>query len=127
MSSRNNGSRIFLTELLFSIFFFIVISAVCLQCFAGSYVKSKQAKEMTAAVNLASNAAEEYLAIYNYKGDTIYYDENWHEVDDKNAAYKMTSIVIEPEKKGQCQQMHVVVSTMLDEEIYSLEVEKALK
>ena len=127
MRNRNNGSRIFMTELMFSIFFFIVISAICVQCFAGSYAKSKSAKEITAAVNLASNEAEEYLATDNYKGDTYYYDDAWKSVSDDKATYKVTSLVIEPEKKGQCQAMHVVVSTISDEEIYSLKVEKALK
>ena len=127
MRNRNNGSRIFMTELMFSIFFFIIISAICVQCFAGSYAKSKSAKEITEAVNLASNEAEEYLATDNYKGNTYYYDDEWKNVSDDKATYKVTSLVIEPEKKGQCQAMHVVVSTITDEEIYSLEVEKALK
>ncbi len=127
MKNRNNGSRIFMTELMFSIFFFIIVSAVCVQCFAGSYAKSGQAKELTEAVNLATNAAEEYLATYNYKGDTYYFDENWNEVSDDKAYYKVTSIVVEPDKRGGCQSMHVVVSTISDEEIYALEVEKALK
>ena len=127
MRNRNNGSRIFMTELMFSIFFFIIISAICVQCFAGSYAKSKSAKEITEAVNLASNEAEEYLATDNYKCDTYYYDDEWKSVSDDKATYKVTSLVIEPEKKGQCQAMHVVVSTISDEEIYSLEVEKALK
>ena len=127
MKNRNNGSRIFMTELMFAILFFIVVSAICVQCFAGSYAKSSEAKELTNAINLASNAAEEYLVEDNYEGFTSYYDSAWHISDDKDAAYKVTSLVIEPESKGQCQSMHVVVSTMSDEEIYSLEVEKALK
>ena len=126
MKNRNNGSRIFMTELMFSIFFFIVISAVCVQCFAGSYAKSNEAKEITNAVNLASNAAEEYLSNANYNGFTDYYDKNWNETIDEDAAYKVTSLVIEPESEGSCQSMHVVVSTISDEEIYSLVVEKAL-
>ena len=117
MRNRNNGSRIFMTELMFSIFFFIIISAICVQCFAGSYAKSKSAKEITEAVNLASNEAEEYLATDNYKGNTYYYDDAWKSVSDDKATYKVTSLVIEPEKKGQCQAMHVVVSTITDEEI----------
>ena len=127
MKIRNNGSRIFMTELMFSIFFFIIISAICLQCFAGSYAKSKSAKEITRAVNLATNEAEEYLLTDEYQSNTYYYDKDWKSVSDDNAAYKLTTLVIEPEKKGQCQTMHVVVSTISDEEIYSLEVEKALK
>lgn len=127
MKNRNNGSRIFMTELMFAIFFFIIVSAICVQCFAGSFAKSSQAKEVTQAVNLASNAAEEYLCNDDYTGFTDYYDDNWNLVDDTNATYKVTSLVIEPESEGMCQTMHVVVSTISDEEIYSLAVEKALK
>ena len=127
MKNRNNGSRIFMTELMFSILFFIIVSAICVQCFAGSFAKSRQANEMTKAINLASNAAEEYLVSDNYEGFTDYYDSDWNISDDVNGAYKVTSLDIEPERKGECQSMHVVVSTITDEEIYSLEIEKALK
>ena len=127
MKNRNNGSRIFMTELMFAILFFIIVSAICVQCFAGSYAKSSQAKELTNAINLASNAAEDYLAMDDYEGFTDYYDSSWNYTDDENAFYKVTSLVTEPESKGQCQSMHVIVSTMSDEEIYSLVVEKALK
>ncbi len=127
MKNRNNGSRIFMTELMFSIFFFIIVSAICVQCFAGSFAKSKEAKEITQAVNLASNAAEAYLTNDNYEGFTDYYDSNWNPSSDENGAYKVTSLVIEPDGNKQCQTMHVVISTIEDEEIYSLEVEKALK
>ena len=127
MKNRNNGSRIFMTELMFAILFFIIVSAICVQCFAVSFAKSREAKELTNAINLASNAAEEYLVEDNYQGFTNYYDSEWNLTDDENGAYKVTSLVTEAESKGQCQSMHVVVSTMSDEEIYSLVVEKALK
>ena len=127
MSSRNNGSRIFMTELMFSILFFIVVSAICVQSFAGSFRKSREAKEITQAVNLATNQAESFLSANSYKDSTEYYDKNWHATDDEKASFKVTSIVVEPEESGKCQSVHVVVSTMEDEEIYSLVVEKALK
>ncbi len=126
MKNRNNGSRIFLTELMFSILFFIVVSAICLQCFAGSFAKSKEAEEMTQAVNLATNEAEEYLSQDDYTGSTVYYDKDFNPVKD-SGEYKVTSIIVAPEEAGKCQSLHVVVSTMEDEEIYSLMVEKALK
>jgi uncharacterized protein (UPF0333 family) len=125
--NRNNGSRIFLTELMFSILFFIIVSAICIQCFAGSFAKSREAGEMTNAINLASNAAEEYLVTDNYEGFTNYYDKDWRLTDGENSAYKVTSLVIEPASAGKCETMHVVVSTIEDEEIYQLQVEKALK
>ena len=127
MSSRNNGSRIFMTELMFSILFFIIVSAVCVQCFAGSFKKSREAKEITQAVNLATNQAEEFLSEDHYLDSTEYYDKDWKLSDDEHGQFKVTSLVVEPEESGKCQSLHVVVSTMEDEEIYSLVVEKALK
>ena len=128
MRPRNNGSRIFMTELMFSILFFIVSAAICVQCFATAVSKSRDAKELTGAINVASNAAEEYLASETTEGFTEYYNDNWEEVaDNSEGKFKATAIVTEPEKKGECQTFHVVVSNMKDEEIYSLVVEKALK
>ena len=116
MKNRNNGSRIFMTELMFAILFFIMVSAICVQCFAGSFAKSRQAKELTNAINLASNAAEEYLVDDDYQDFTNYYDSSWKLTDDENSAYKVTGLVTEAENASQCQSMHVVVSTMEDEE-----------
>ena len=127
MKNRNNGSRIFMTELMFAIFFFIIVSAICVQCFAVSFAKSREAKEMTQAINLASNAAESYLVTDDYEGYTNYYDKDWNISDGEKGVYKVTSLVVEPASPGQCQTMHIGVSTMEDKEIYSLEVEKALK
>lgn len=127
MKNRNNGSRIFLTELMFSISFFIIVAAICVQAFAGSYAKSNEANILTQAVNVASNAAEEYLSQDDFESFTEYYDDKWEEVDGESGSFKVTGIITDPEKKGSCQSMHVVVSTIEDEEIYSLVVEKAVK
>ncbi len=128
MSSRNNGSRIFMTELMFSILFFILVSTICVQCFATAFSQSRDAKELTGAINVATNAAEVYLTTDEKTDFTQYYDGDWQLLDDgtKDSKYKATGIIVEPETKGECQSMHVVVSTMNDEEIYSLVVEKAL-
>lgn len=126
MKNRNNGSRIFLTELMFSILFFIIVSAICVQCFATAFAKSKDAKELTYAVNIATNMAEEYLADSEFQGCTKYYDEDFNEVSN-GGAYKATAIVVEPEADELCQKLHIVVATSEDSEIYSLAVEKALK
>ena len=126
MQIRNNGSRIFLTELMFSILFFIIVSAVCIQCFATAYGESRSAKEITGAVNVATNAAEAYLATQDFEGFTEYYDEKWHKVEE-TGVYKTTAIITEAENKKSCQSLHIVVATADDREIYSLIVEKALK
>ena len=127
MKSRNNGSRIFLTELMFSIMFFIIVSAICVQCFALSVSQSRDAKELTEAINIATNAVEEYLSSSNEKGFTEYYDSKWNQIEsgDSEDGYKATGIITESDGDTKCQSIHVVVSNMKDEEIYSLVVEKA--
>lgn len=128
MKSRNNGSRIFMTELMFSILFFIVASAICVQCFAMAVSQSRDAKELTEAINIATNAAEEYLTTEKIQGFTDYYDKNWRPVGESNLedGYKATGIITDAENNKKCQSMHIVVSNMKDQEIYSLVVEKAL-
>lgn len=55
---RNNNSKLFLTELMISIFFFAVIAAICTQIFSEAHMMSKQARELTGGVNAAANVAE---------------------------------------------------------------------
>ncbi len=125
MKIRNNGSRIFLTELLFSIFFFIIISAVCVQCLATSFAKSKEAEVITGAVNVASNLAERYLADDNIEKQTEYYDEDWNPVEN-DWEFESTAIISEDENEENCEMMHIIVSNKRDEIIYSLNVKKAV-
>ena len=101
MKNRNNGSRIFMTELMFSILFFIIVSAICVQCFATAYAKSKDAKDLTQAVNIATNAAEEYLGTKDFDCFTDYYDENWNPVDNEGT-YKATAVITAAESKKSC-------------------------
>ncbi|MCR5416888.1 MAG: hypothetical protein K6E79_08835 [Pseudobutyrivibrio sp.] len=125
MRNRGNGSRLFLTELMFAILFFIVISAVCVQCFAASFVRSKEANQMTEAVGVTTNAAELYLSDVQDTDFTIYYDEDWKEVSEEGK-YKLTGIITAADDTG-LESMSLRVSTMEDEkEIYSLVVEKAI-
>jgi hypothetical protein len=55
---RNNGSMLFLTELMFSIFFFAVIAAVCIRIFSGARVLTRESRELTGSVNATANVAE---------------------------------------------------------------------
>ena len=124
MKIRNNGSRIFLTELIFAIFFFIVIAAVCVQCFATSYSMSKAASEKTQAVNAATNAAELFVGYLGAEDFTKYYDSNWCELHEESdeACYRVTGIITDDELVSA---MNITVSKMADDSIiYSLNVEK---
>lgn len=124
MKSRNNGSRIFLTELMFSILFFIVIVAVCLQCFASSVVMSRESKELSKATSIAANAAEVFLAKNDDKEFTSYYDTNWAECqgEDAGACYRATGIITEGDS---LKTINITVSRLKDDgTIYRLSVEK---
>ena len=56
----HNGAKLFLTELMISIFFFAVIAAICVQLFSEANAMSVQSEELVHSVNLASNVAEYY-------------------------------------------------------------------
>jgi hypothetical protein len=60
----NNNSKLFLTELMISIFFFAVIAAVCTQIFSEAHTMSRQAGELTGGVNAAANVAE-YFEVWD--------------------------------------------------------------
>lgn len=128
MGIRNNGSRIFMTELMFSILYFIIIAAICVQCFASGYKMSSEASELTQAVNLASNACELFYADDTFKSFTDYYDSSWEECQINEASYKVTGIVSEQISNCSFERyMSVTVSTSDDaKKIYALSVEKGL-
>lgn len=93
MNQGRKGSRVFMMELMFSILYFIIIAAVCVQCFATSFAMSKESKELTRAVNLAGNAAECFYGDRNFGNFTEYYNEEWDAVDSADEAfYRITGI-----------------------------------
>ncbi len=55
---RVGSPLLFLLELVFSILFFSLASAVCVGLFAQSHERSRQARELNLAVNTVSSAAE---------------------------------------------------------------------
>ncbi len=121
--TRNNGARIFLTELMFSILFFIIVAAVCVQCFATSVTMSRQARETTEAVNIASNQAELFIGGAYDSDFSIYYDSDWKEVEEAEATYKATGSMSE---SGDLEVMDITVASAEDDlTIYTLKVEKA--
>lgn len=69
----NSGSKLFLTELMIAIFFFAVISAICIQAFSEAHTRSVESEELTQGVNAASNAAEYFMV---WDGSL----ESWQEV-----------------------------------------------
>ncbi|MCF0185198.1 MAG: hypothetical protein HUJ98_01760 [Bacteroidaceae bacterium] len=121
---KSNAARLFLTELMFSIFFFTIVAAICVQLFAYSFDMSKKAKLNTQVVNAASNAAENFLGSDKVSDFTIYYDKEWQECSDYGT-YKLTGLVSE---EGNLRTMSITVSEMKTESvIYALSVNKAVK
>lgn len=57
---RDNSSKLFLTELMISIFFFSVITAFCVQLFSEAHSLSVRSEKLTHAVEIAANVAEYY-------------------------------------------------------------------
>ena len=123
MSRKNNGSRIFLTELMFSILFFMIVAAVCVQGFTLAYVLSSKAKETTEAVNIASNAAEVFLGSDDFSDFTYYYDSEFNTTN-SDRQYSMTGIVTDFEGM---RTLSITVADLTDgSEIYALNIEKAV-
>lgn len=56
--ARAGTQNLFLLELVISVLFFSLASAVCVQLFADSHRKSREAKELKLAVNTVSSCAE---------------------------------------------------------------------
>ena len=77
----SSKSSLFLMELILSILFFSLASAVCVQLFVKSHLINRQSTDMTNAVNLSQDVAEIYttdnklkkelgeIVIYTAKGD----------------------------------------------------------
>jgi len=120
----NNGSRMMLTELIFSIFFFMVIVAVCIQLFAGAFITEKKSKDLAVAVNICASEADRYIATGEIN-DVLYYDASGAVSDETNGKYKLAE---SEEKKGQLSKTEITFTKLEDEtEVYSLEVKRGGK
>ena len=59
----SSKSSLFLMELILSILFFSLASAVCVQLFVKSHLISRQSTDLTNSVNLAQDVAEIYTGV----------------------------------------------------------------
>ena len=132
MRTRNsNGSKLFLTELMLSIFLFSVITAVCVQLFAESYTMSRRSENLTQAVNAAANVAECYnvwdleqeswSAFFphgSWNGETwqLFYDETWQPCEE-NGQYLLEMKLV---KEDVFLKAHITVTDNQGDELYSL-------
>lgn len=131
-----NGSKLFLTELMIAIFFFSIITAVCVQLFADAHMMSKRSQELTQAVNVAANAAE-YYSVWDYDYDSwstlfaegkwdgdvwqISYDEQWQPCID-NGSYMLEMKIDQVDSLSTA---YIIVTDNQQSELYSLEVKRA--
>lgn len=113
----NRSSKLFLMELIISIFFFSVISAVSVQLFSEAYTRSVRSKELIQSVNLVSNVAE-YYRVWDWQeaswqevfpegvwqGDDwqILYDEVW-KTTEEDARYRLDMKLVEQDGMKEAQ------------------------
>ena len=118
----NNGSRMMLTELIFSIFFFMVIVAVCIQLFAGAFITQKKSKELAIAVNTVACEADRFIATGDIPAEE-FYDIDGAITDENSAVYSLASEKTSSESRTE--KIIITYTKLEDEEIvYSLEVER---
>lgn len=60
---RASKSGLFLVELIIAILFFAVASVICVQLFVKAHLVSRQSRDVTAAITLAQNYAEQFKAM----------------------------------------------------------------
>lgn len=134
---RRSKSTLFLLELIFSIFFFAITSAVCAQIFARAHVLSSSTADLNHAIVCVESAAEIFHSgdgsfttltqcFPEAKGDEdqliIYYDRQWAVTDSDDAIYTLT---IDRTTSGQMTEgTFVCMKDGKDEPIYSLSVNK---
>lgn len=120
----NNGSRMMLTELIFSIFFFMVIVAVCIQLFASAFITQKKSKDLATAVNICASEADKFIATGLIE-DNAFYDIEGAVVEEADALYRLTSEIT---NEGSLEKLVLTFTKLEDEsEIYSLKVERGGK
>ena len=138
----NNTGRsrtsLFLMEMIVTVLFFSLASAVCVQCFVNAHVIGRQTQELNHAVAAATGFAEvmrgtdgdidSIIAVYPkaVKGDesffTIFYDENFLPCDADGARY-VGDVTLTP--NGAIQNMTIRIARIDDSSIiYELEATK---
>ena len=129
-AKKGTRSSLLLIELIITLFFFLLISMVCMQIFAKTYSITRSSRELNQAQTLTSGAAE----VLEYAGSSfdhwqnffpeiesdhntfrLYYDQNFTLCDSKEALYTL-DIEFFPGETGS------ITFSKGDELIYSLQV-----
>ena len=138
MNRAGSRSSLFLMEMIVTILFFSLASAVCVQCFVRAHLIGEETKELNHAVAIATGYAEvmrgtdgdidSILAIYPnaVKGDDsfimVFYDGDFNPCDAGQAVYA-GDITLTP--NGAIQNMHIKIARIDDNSIiYELDATK---
>lgn len=98
MRKRMSGrTGLFLLELIISIFFFIIASAVCIQLFVKAHVLDRENRELSEAVKLVTNTSEQYYADACGSMER-YYNQEFEECSQAEAAYILRVLEVEEER-----------------------------
>lgn len=68
MERSNKHNHLFMIELIFSIFFFIICTTICIQLFVNAHLLTQKTEENNHALFISQNIAETFLG---YKGDFV--------------------------------------------------------
>lgn len=118
---REHSSNSFLLELLFAIFFFIIIATICLQIFAKSHFLNQKTKDMNRALELIQNEVEYFYSGSSFSSNAYkYFDVSWNVCEASEASYKLINQYSDDDSFNYLTSS--VISLDNNDEIYSLTV-----
>lgn len=131
----HNGSKLFLTELMIAIFFFAVVTAVCVQLFAEAHIMSVRSEALTQSVNAAANVAECYT-VWDWQKESwealfpegSWVGETWQQSYDEawQPCHEAGSYLLEMkvEQVGAFREAQIAVTDDRGQELYSLKTKR---
>lgn len=137
MKNHSSGrSSLLLTELIFSILFFSLVSAVCLQLFVRASLLGRETEELDMAVRCAVSTAElleetedplSYIEtlfpesfVLTEKGITLLFDAEFHSCSSRDMVYQM-DILLSPEDEQITSWSVILYGDQHSREIYRLD------
>lgn len=138
MNSNSSKTSLFLMELIMSILFFCLASAVCVQMFVKSHTLSRDSLILNHAIVWSESMAETFYScdgdltamneilessIYKENSSTIdlYFDEEFNPVSSEESAFYLVEGVCSRDSELELLTLDIIcVDLNYDEEIYSL-------
>ncbi|MCR4922731.1 MAG: hypothetical protein K5931_01850 [Lachnospiraceae bacterium] len=146
MKRKTSGSSLFLMELIITIMFFSIASAICVQCFVSSHLLDEETKELNSAINISAalcdamrgtdgslySIAALYKDVELGEDDSylqIYYDKDFTVCSptDDNARY-VADVTLNVFPTDPIETIHVIIYDLLDSDtVYDLTATKFLE